>query len=691
MLGPPKTAFSSAAGARNVPKIFNSTHRPGFGPTDEDPANNEKHPPKDRFSRDGHNIRKDADRPREIRPGNSHNRRVTKDDNESWSTARPQKVLSHDDVERGHRRNGERDQDKEKENGRESRVQQGFENRRRDRDWEGGNGENTMRQNGPGKGRYEPSWYREEDQQGDRQEDREERVYVEGDKDTTKLRDWRDKDKGGTRVGDRDWNKTNKPEQDPEWMDNPASEEKTQAHTQEDFERWKEKMRANNGPVQDLPLSSPEQRPNHERTVSNVSTRTSKKNKVETPLVVDPSFDNFFGLWSEHNKEDSKQGIEENFSDKVAKNNTPKPSKFTGFFSAKPTAESELSEPPMPVPPGALNDSSNEDKEGFQRILKLLDQQQQPHAARNGNSTREIPIRAEPHSPPAQPPRSREPNGLESLLGSQLPKDGAVPQNRDSEFLLKLMQKTQQTRPNLNHANSADQRLGGGSAPGLIPFSNLIGSSRDMSHSTPAAAPQPGFVNESVREDPPPRDKLNPNASLERKGLPPGFLESSTPGPIQRNANMGVLHHSAIPPGLQRPPGLEPNSSAYGQNAQSLRQNMVPPPPGFQGPLRNHNQFPPGLMPNIPNSNSLNERGPLSYGMRPIPPTGMPPPGFMGINPQPPGFPPVSFNQDGRMSPTGRVFFGVGPQRQGSNGFGEAANFGMGGQGMLPGQYRRPE
>lgn len=659
---------------------MDSTLRPTFGSTDEDLANTERLHYKDRFNKDGHKIEREGDRARETRPGNSHNRRGAKEENETWSTTRPPKVSNHDDSERGYRRNGDREQDKDKDGGRELRVQRGFESHRRDVDREE-NGEHTVRRNGPGRGRYEPSWYKEEDRQDG--------FLTEGDKDTNKLRDWRDKAKAGTRAGDRDWNKNNKLEQDPEWMDGPESEEKTQAHTQEDFERWKEKMKANNAPAQDLPLSPSEQRANHERTVSNISVSTSKS-KADPPLVADPNFDGFFGLWSGHNNDDSTNGAEDKFPNSIAKNNVPKPSKFTGFFSTKPAVSLESSESPIPPASEAPNDSLNEDREGFQRILKLLDQQQPP-TARNGPSAREIFVNAVPHSQPTQPPRSREPNGLESSLGLQLPKDCAIPQNRDSEFLLKLMQQTQQTRPNLNQASSGDQRVGGSSAPGILPFSNLIGSSRETTQPTPASVPQTGFLNDSTREDLQPRDKLNPNASIERKGLPPGFLEGSTPGPIQRNANAGVLHHSAATLGLQRPPGLEQTSSTYGQNAQPLRQAMIPPPPGFQGPLRNHNQFPPGLMPSISSSNNINERGSLSYSMRPIPPAGMPPPGFMGITSQPLGFPPSPFNQDGRMSPPGRLYFGAGPQRQGSDGFGEANNFGIGGQRMLPGQYRRHE
>lgn len=668
-MGPPKTAFSSAAAARNGSKTRDSTQPPAYGPTDESFATNDNHSHKEKLTKDSHKTERDGERTRETRFGALHSRRGTKDDHESWSNSRQQKGLTHDDTERGYRKNGDRDQEKAKDVVRDSKHQRGFDNHRRDGDRDG-NGENVMRRNGAGRGRFEPSWHQTDD--------RHERTMTEGEKDTARPRDWRDKDTDRARGVDREWHKTSNLERDPEWMDEPEPEDKAQTHTQEDFERWKERMKANKGPAQDLPSPPIDHRPSHERAISNISLHTGKS-KAETPLIVDPSFDGFFGLWNEQNREDWRQGAEEHHTNNTAKPNVPKPSKFTGFFSPKFSGNPTDIETVVPPTSGTAKDTSNEDKEGFQRILKLL-----------GTPTQEIPARTTPRSPPLQPPRSREPNGLESLLGPQLPKDGPVPQNRDSEFLLKLMQQTQQTRPNLSQVNHIEHRLGAAQAPGLLPFSNLIVPPRDMTQQAPPTGPPLGFVNESTREDVQARDKLNPNALIERKGLPPGFLESSTPGHVQRNSNVGISNHQGLITGLQRPPGLEQISSAYGQIPQPQRQGIVPPP-GFPHSVRNHNQFPPGLMPNIAASNNPNDRAPPPYGVRHIGPAGMPPPGFMGLNPQPLGFIPPQFNHDGRTSPPGRLWYGGGPQRQGHDSFNEAANFGMIGQGMLPGQYRRQE
>lgn len=673
VLGPPKTAFSSTNGARNSNKAFDRGHRPSFGHNGDEITSGDRYNLKERLGRTGHKPERDGEKPREMKLGSSQNRRTMQEDSEHWSSSRQPKGLSHEDVERGHRKSGDRDQDGEKENARDVRVQRGFEHHRRQTEREGSS-ENVMRQNGPTRERSEASWYGEE-----------------GNSETTKPRDWRAKEKGRTRGGEREWGKANKAEQDPEWMEEPETEEKKQAHTQEDFERWKEKMRANNGSAYDPIQSSGEHKPIHERTFSNTST-TKIKGKVETPLVVDSNFDGFFGLWSESDKSGRKQGDEESHERNINKIATPKPSKFTGFFNPKPTPElGDIAASGPSVSQGSPKKSSNEDKEGFQRILKLLDQQQ------IGTTHNEIPIREtamknRPHSPPTLAPRSQEITGLESLLGSQLPGNGAAPQNRDSEFLLKLMQKTHQTQPTLSHGIPADKKNGIGPAPGLLPYPGLISSPRDINQGAPSGGASLGLPLDAFREDQH-RDKLNPNAKTDRKGLAPGFYDGNPPGSAQpNNATLPSQHH-LVPIGLQRPPGLDQMGAAYGQNIHPQRQSTIQPPPGFQTPLRNHNTFPPGLIPNIGSLSNPAERG-LQYGMRPVghnPVAGMPPPGLMGINSLTPGFPLSPFSLDGNMSPTARQYYGGVPQRPGMDGFSESVGFGIGGQGVLPGQFRRQE
>ena len=531
-----------------------------------------------------------------------------KDDSDLWSNARQPKAFGPEDGERQHRRNGDRDDDRDKEGGREPRIQRGFDTHRRDGDREA-EGESGARRGLPTRGRNEPSWYRDE---GHKDEDGPEDPGVGG------HRGW---DRRSTRGADRDWGRSTKQEMDPEWMDAPEAEEQTQVKTSEDFEKWKKSMKSGNSATQETPLSSVEQRPSHGPTPSG-SGVVSSKGKVDAPLVVDSSFDDFFGLWHEPKKSKEITSNRENEVPQVTANTgakTSKPSKFTGFFNPRPEPEAVQAQPPLSLFSQA-HDSSNEDKEGFQRILKLLDQQQ----PQNGKVSppRVQGQREVPASPPVQSPRAGEKNDLFSLLKTSSPQGNAAPQTKDSEFLLKLMQQPQQGRQDLSQPNPNGRRTAQDATPGLLPFSNLMISPNETPQQPPSMGPPPGFYDDAL-----PRDKLNPGA--ERRGPYPGFFD---PGKPQRPSPVGAPPQSNYPPGIQRPPGLEPMSQGYAQHIQPQRPGMVPPP-GIQVPSRGQNAFPPGLFPN--NINQI--------GMQ-VNRHGVPPPGFM--SPPPPGFP-LPFSQEG--------------------------------------------
>ena len=412
-------------------------------------------------------------------------------------------------------------------------------------------------------------------------------------------------------------------------------------------------MKASNGATQDTPLLPAEQRPSHDRTVPNAGIGVAKS-RIEMPLVVDPSFDGFFGLWDKPKKGEellsstAGNGAKSNVANTAAK--VSKPSKFTGFFAPKPDTE-----PPKEQPSLSLfapsKDLSNEDKEGFQRILKLLDQQQ----TQSGKA--ETPPRAQgqqdvPASPSTHSRGAGERNDLHSLLEAQSSQENSLPPTRDSEYLLRLMQQPKQHRQDMIQANTGGRRATQDTAPGLLTFSNMI-SPHDTPQQTPSSAFPQGFFNGDEMQL---RDKLNPTSGAERRGPPPGIYD-------QYQSPAGAPTQSGFPQGLQRPPGLEQLPPGYAQQLLAQRQNMIPPP-GFQAPSRGQNPFPPGLIPGNPNDR-------VQYGMASNN-RGMPPPGFLGMGAPPPGFP-LSFNQEGMP-------FG---------GFGDAAGFGQGGQGFMPGQQRR--
>lgn len=574
------------------------------------------------------------------------NRRNVKDDSDIWSNVRQQRNPVHDDHERTHQKNGDREYDRDREGGREPRVQKGFENHRRDADAEADGGQ-MSRRNGPVRGRNDPSWNRDE---GRNQE-----VGPGGpeDSENMKPREWRDNERRGARGPERDWSRGGKVELDPEWMDGPELEIKEQKRTQEDFERWKERMKASNGATQDTPLLPAEQRPSHDRTVSSASTSVAKA-KVETPLIVDPGLDGFFGLWDKPEKgeelsgNNAGNGVKPNVANTAAK--VSKSSKFTGFFGpkAEPEPSKEQSSFQLVAP---SKDSSSEDKEGFQRILKLLDQQQM----QDGKAETPTRIQAQrdvPASPVTRLRGAGERNDLYSLPGTQSSQGNASPPTKDGEFLLRLMQQPQPNRLDISQSHSGGRRPVQDTVPGLLPFSGLIMSPQDTPQQTPSNGFTSGFFNGDEIQ---PRDKLNPTSGAERRGPPPGMYD-------QRQSPAGASHQSGFPSGLQRPPGFEQLPPGYAHHLLSQRQNMVPPP-GFQAPTRGQNAFPPGLIPGNPNDR-------LQYGI-PSNNRGMPPPGFLGMSAPPPGFP-LPFNPE---SPFG--------------GFGDAAGFGQGGQGFMPGQQRR--
>ncbi|KAL9601075.1 MAG: hypothetical protein Q9219_002784 [cf. Caloplaca sp. 3 TL-2023] len=622
VLGPPKTAFASAAGVRNQHRTFDSPTRSSFGAQGDEAAKGDRLNFRDKYSRQAPRHDRDGENSQEAKSASQHHQQVT-NDGEPW-LGRHSKFSGHDEDEKGSRRNGYREQD----NTLGSKTPRGFESHKRD-----GNETNEARRNGSGRGRNEPSWYRDE-KDSDMSETK---------RDPQRAQQWRDRNRGGTLGIDIDSNRGTKPELDPEWMDEPDVYEKKQAHTQEDFERWKERMKAGNGPSQENAPPAGE-RTGHERMTSSISSPAGKA-KVETPLVVDSSIDGFFGLWKDPGKNTASTDEGQLNRAEAPKTKAAKPSKFTGFFGAKAQPVEQDREVPSENPFAAPADSSSEDKEGFQRILQLLDQQQ-TNSAKDGAAREQILRRNLPSAPGAQIQGLQDPSTLQSLQSPRSKTGGPLPPNKDSEFLLNLMR---QSRPQPNQTSPSDTRQNNVILPQLLPFQNLLVSN------------PPGFPDLPAREEPKPHDKLNPTTGPERKGLPLGLFDLPRPGP-QDSQRMGK-------------DGPEFASSFVSQHVPH-RQGMMPPP-GFQAPLRNPAQFPPGLMGGPPSATP--DRG-EPFGLRGNPSQGFPPPGF--VNAPPPGFPPMpppNRNQANRM------YFGGHPRAPGDS-FGEVSDFAV-----PPRQFRRQE
>ena len=682
VLGPPKTTFASASSARNANKTFDSPSRTAFGTQNTEMIRNDHYNPKDKSFKDKDKVEEEDCKTREPRSAAVFGRRNGKEEGDVWSGLRSAKNISTDDADRQFRKAGERDLRQEKgENGDPKRPQRGFENHRRDVQREGDDSA-TTRRNGIGRGNR-PSWYKEDDAQGNDQ--------LENSWDNTRNRDWRDGDKGGRRGPERDWNRGGKVEQDPEWMLEPDIEEKKQTHTAEDIEQWKASMRAGKS------TGGPGRSSAADMATTDCANKLAVK--VDTPLGLDPKFDKFFGLWNEPkslNGISADRNTEETLKSETGKLNAPKSSRFTGFFSPKPETLPQENEPLSVTTPSLIMDtSSNEDKAGFQRIMQMLgggnimpgvaapvqtsqvasDQPPDiqllrgfqegrvpPSSQKARTPPREQFTTDAPASPPILSPRSQRSITLENLLGTgpQSPREGTHAQNSESEFLLSLM------RPKgaeVKQPLQSNQRVLTSNAPGILPHPNLMTQGMNQAHAqhqTQDQGVQRSFFDEPRLETAEPQDKLNPTAHRRpQRGSVPNIFDDFAEAIPQRQQQMGVPAHYGLLPGLQRPPGFEQLPPNYNQHMQHQRHNIVAPPPGFQNPSRNPNQFPPGLIPNLSNLSIAQDRGAPPFGLRQMGPGpgALPPPGFMGMGAPPPGFPPLQ-DEAGRM-----IFSGSMPPR----------------------------
>ena len=642
--------------------------------------------------RDKRNGEEDTSRADEVGPGTSYGRRDGKEDGEISEGIRSANDFGTEGSQRAVRRNGERENDIDKVDGRNNRRLQhkGFEHHRRDEDNE------ANQRNGSGRG-PRASWQRDEETQVTQ--------GSEINRESTRGRDWRDGDRSNRRGPDREWNRGSRVEQDPEWMVEPSLDEKKKVHTADDIEKWKASMKASKATTE-APAAEPIS--NNERfTVGKQPSLGDRK--LDMPLVLDPTLDKFLGLWDppQSGKDAiTGQDLDDKSRPDTGRLNPPKSSRFTGFFSPKAEAPPSEPEPEPPAPPPPEMVSSSEDQEGFQRILQMLGGAN-PLAGNAARATKLSTVDHRPseafnertpprdhtlensrESPPIHSPRSRRSIGLESLLGPQSPREGPIPQNRDSEFLLKLMQ---HKGSDLHQLMGSSQKYPVNNAPGILPFPGVAQPQAAAQHVNQGFRLSSDAYGDPSAADLRQPDKQNPNINPNKRVSVSDPYDDTVAGVSRRPSIPTIPQQYGVPPGLQRSQGFEQAPPGYAQHIQQQRQSIAVPPPGFQNPNRNPNQFPPGLIPNISGLNISNDRG-VPFNMRqPGSTPGVPPPpGFLGINGPPPGFPPMGIPQDGRTSPT-RMFFGGGPPRHHLDGFIDPAQFAHTGRGVLPNQYRRQE
>lgn len=535
------------------------------------------------------------------------------------------------------------------------------------------------------KAKLSQSWFRKD--AGDDDDSR---------RDPEKAPDWR-RDRGR----DRDWDRSAKVEADPEWMDSAEPEDPFQVHTQEDFQRWKERMKAGGATPLEKVESAITSPPAEEKPI--------KKAASEEP---DDSMDKFFARFE-------SKGTEQKPGATKAHGKT----RFASLFSpaTEPNKQVEIP-PPMPAvdrpsSAEASGSATDADQAGFARILEMLQTRsanptsqtqdaakpRTPLYARGSESKAEsekagntlesiLPMLAKPVPQHESEPRQL-PTPLDRLPDSRSPTEQSTHTrqqssiNKDEGLLSLLRQASLAPKPQPPPPHQQSDMRGGGMF-GVPPDPNgRIGTSRGQ-----MIAPIQGQdvmmmprreTGRSIFDESP--ISMYPNEQGPREqtvrrttnGTQPGMAENDLVAllrghiPQQRQVQP-PQPPQGLPPGLQRlPPGLDsmprPNPSWPPQQPQPQHHPPRQPslPPGLSNLPRGMPVAPYGQLQQLPNPQSLQQQ-PQSQPQRPPPqrkytaepattPGGMPnlapgmypPPGFMNAGP-PPGFPGAMGNQPGR-------------------------------------------
>lgn len=364
--------------------------------------------PGDRFGRDARDGRNSAFR-----------RRGDQDqDSEGWSTVKPRKSFGHDGAERFHGRMGavgssdrfsarddaRRPRERDDREGGERRSRT-FDNRPRDQE---GEEPETPRRNGLGRGKSE-SWFKDSaptagnDTPAMTQRERIDKAKSWRDRDpedkpSDKYGDRGDRGDRNDRAHDRRWDRDRhaRVENDPEWLDEPL-EEKGQGHTEEDFKKFMETMKAARGGGAPKPEERPAQSPD-KPPADNLAAEVAHKS-VSAPAV-EQGPDKFFAAYGNSGLDVGAPAAE---AKDAAKPKAAKSSRFMAFLAPQEDSRART-EPPTPAPGVPLADrpvapqQSDADKEAFALLIQKLQ--------RSGVGP---PIQLGGGPPPAQPTPSRFP------------------------------------------------------------------------------------------------------------------------------------------------------------------------------------------------------------------------------------------------------------------------------------------
>lgn len=691
ILGPPRTTFNSATLSRTT-KPFDSEKTAKDGDT------------RDRFPfrpRNGENDTHERLRDRDRDGRNTLRRRGDGDDSDGWSTVKPRKSFGTEGAERFHGRMGERPdrfggdrrpREGEDRDNNTNRPHRNFGEFSREKE---GDENDKLRKNGLTRNRTDNPWSRETNEAPQTRER------------FDRSKSWRERtddhadtqhDKPRERQYERRWDRDRdqRQERDPEWLDEPI-EEPPQAHTQEEFKKFMESMKAKSA-------TKPDATPTLARDVlesrdqAGADAAKSKPAKAAHPIELGP--DKFFAAFAQ------KTTAEGSTTDSTKENTAPvsKPksgSRFQNFFSSQAQEQARLQpEPPSAAPaplpvemnpllalagsPKASTQPDAAEKVAFQALLQKLQKQtrqgQTPPSAgfaepppihdfgsKNvmaspgsfppfGQDHREEPMaRVLPHGQDMHPPPPQQNSQFISMRpehqmlhdligqrhlnhnlgGNRAEQPSSRNSNPNTEFLVSLMQ-------------------GGRNGPEVQRNETLI--MRMPQPSRPVIPPTPDREPDFPHE----RGASQHQANIRPTG-PPSFFDEQ-PLHRQERETRPQPTHILQRPG-QGPPGLDqmPPSNWVPTGGQQLPSHNRPPmipPPGLPGSQRAGP--PPGSYANFamggfpPHPDGIGMVAPPPRNM--APPPGFfsgPPPGFMP-HPGMGGFQgpdPLGFGYDGRGMP----------------------------------------
>ncbi|KAI1274157.1 hypothetical protein F5Y07DRAFT_221870 [Xylaria sp. FL0933] len=684
VLGPPRTMFNSATQSRNQK------------PFDSDKAGKDSDI-RDRFPFRPRNGETDAnERFRDRDNRNNPRRRGDGDqDSDGWSTVKPRKSFGNEGAERFHGRMGERTErfggDRRPREGEDrdnntERPRRNFGEFMREKE---GDDSEKLRRNGPNRNRPDNPWNRENNEAPQPRER------------FDRSKSWRDRvddqpdaqhDKPRERQYERRWDRDRdqRQEREPEWLDEPA-EEPPQAHTQEEFKKFMESMKAKTSSKAD---SAPALTQDVLKPQEQVDVDAAKSKSVRITHTVELGPDKFFAAFAQKSTLEGSTG--DTVKENAAPASKPKGSRFQNFFSSQeqarlqPEPPSAASAPPavelnpllaLAGSPKASTQSDAAEKVAFQALLQKLQKQTRQSSTPPSGGFAEPPpshdfvsknVMASPGSfqqfgqdhreeamprvlplgqeiPPPQPHQNTQFMGMrpeqqmlheligqrhpaQSLGGSRAEQPSSRNSNPNSEFLVSLMQGGRNI-PEPQRNEQLIMRMPQPSRPAHIP---------------PTPDREPDLQHE--------RGSSQHQANVRPTGLP-SFFDEQPLHRQEREARPQPTHilqrPGQVPPGLDQMPPTNWMQTG-GQQLPNPGRPMIPPPglPGSQRPAPL-----PGNYPNFPMGGF-----PHPEGMVGPPPRNMaPPPGFFAGGP--PGFMPhpgmagfqgpdsLGFGFDGRGMP----------------------------------------